>query len=70
MRAESNEILRVHDHTIITEEEAAKILEVGQWSLGKLFPGLTEDSAQQITLSAGHTRGGCKSSVDVARPPL
>ena len=52
-----NNIFRVHGHTILNEEAAAKTL-----------LGFTEDSAQQATLSAGQSGIGCKRLVDVLRP--
>ena len=59
----NNHIFRVHGHTILTEEVAAKTLdEVGQGSLKRLFPGFTEDSAQQAALSAGQSGLGSKHS--------
>ena len=40
-----NHILRVHGHTILQEQSAAAVCdEIGQRSLERLFPGLTEDS--------------------------
>ena len=42
-----NHIFKVHDHTIFTEEAAAKTFdEVGQGSVERLCTGFTEDSAQ------------------------
>ena len=43
----TNHILRVHDHTILQEKRAAEIHdEVGQRSLERFFPGITEDSSE------------------------
>ena len=42
--------------------------EVGQRSLERLFPGLTEDSMTQATLSAGQSGIGFKGARDVAAP--
>ena len=51
-----NHILRVHVRTILhEEEEAAKIFEVGQRSLERLFPSFTEDSTEQAALGAGRS---------------
>ena len=62
-------IFRVHRHAILEEESAAKTFdEVGLGSLERLFPGFTEDCAQQVALSAGQPGIGFKGSVDVARP--
>ena len=48
-----NHTLRVHGHTILQAKGAANIFdEVGQRSLERVFPGLTEDSSEQATLSA------------------
>ena len=45
--------LRVHGHTILLEEEAAKTSnEVVQRSLERPFPGFTEDCAEEAALSA------------------
>ena len=65
-----NHIVRVHGHTILTEEAAAKTVdEAGHGSLGRLCPGFAEDGAQQATLGAGQSGIGCKRSFDVSRPP-
>ena len=64
-----NHTSRVLGHMFLTEETAANTSdEVGQGSPERLFPGFTEDSAQQATLSAGQAGAGCKRSIDVARP--
>ena len=64
-----NHILRVHGHTILQEQRAAEINdEVVQRSLERLFPGLTEDSMTQATLSAGQSRIGFKRARDTAAP--
>ena len=64
-----NRILRVHGHTILQEQRAAEIYdEVGQRSLERLFPGLTEDSMTQATLSAGQSRIGHKRARGIATP--
>ena len=64
-----NHIFRVRGHTILNEEASAKTFAVvGQMSIERLFPGITEDSAQQATLSGGQSGIGCKRSVDVVRP--
>ena len=56
-----NHILRVQGHIILQEQRAAEIYdEVGQRSLERLFPGLTEDSMTQATLSAGQSGIGHK----------
>ena len=48
----------VHGHTILQEKRAAEIYdEVGQRSLERLFPGFTEDSSEQTTLSASRALG-------------
>ena len=47
-----NHILQVHGHTILQEKRGAEIFdEVGQRPLERLFPGFTEDSLTQATLS-------------------
>ena len=52
-----NHNLRVHGHTILQEQRAAEIYdEVGQRSPERRFPGFTEDSLVQATLSAGQTQ--------------
>ena len=46
----------MHGHAILNEEAATKIFDgVGERSLERLFPGFTEDSSQEITLSAGQS---------------
>ena len=56
-----NHVLRVHGHTILQEQRAAEIHdEVGQRSLERLFPGVTEDSTTQATLSVGQSELGSK----------
>ena len=60
-------ILGVHGHTILQEQEAAQIFDVGQRSLQRLFPGFTEDSSEQATLSASQSGTGYNSAQDVAR---
>ena len=46
----------VHDHAILQEKRAAEIFdEDGQRSLERLFPGFTEDSSEQATLSVRTT---------------
>ena len=53
----------------LQEQRAADIYdEVGQRSLERLFPGFTEDSMTQATLSAGHAVIGCKRARDIAAP--
>ena len=42
--------------------------EVGQGSPERRFPGFTEQSVQQATLSAGQSGIGCKRSADAALP--
>ena len=64
-----NHILRVHGHTILEEQSAAAVYdEIGQRSLKQLFPGLTEDSMTQATLSAGQSGFGFKRARDIAAP--
>ena len=64
-----NHILRVHGHTILQEQRATEIYdEVGQRSLERLFPGLTEDSMTQATLSAAQSGTGYKRERDIAAP--
>ena len=68
-RQQDHHILRVHGHAIVQEKEAAKIFEeVGQRSLERLFPGFTEDSSEQATLSTSQSGIGQKRARDVARP--
>ena len=56
-----------HGHTILQEQWAAEIYdEIGQRSLERLFPGLTEDSMMQATLSAGQSGIGYKRARDIA----
>ena len=65
----TNHFLRVHGHTILQEQRAADIHDgVGQRSLEKLFPGFTEDSMTQATLSAGQSGIGYKGVRDIATP--
>ena len=64
-----NHVLRVHGHTILQEQRAAEIYdEVGQRSLERLFPGLTEDRKTQATLSAGRSGIGYQRARDIAAP--
>ena len=64
-----NHILRVHGHTILHKKRAAEIYdEVGQMSLERLFPGFTEDSSVQATLSGGQSGRGYKRARDIAAP--
>ena len=59
----------MHGHTILQEQRAAEIYdEVGQRSLERLFPGFTEDSMTQATLSAGQSGIGYKRARDIAAP--
>ena len=47
---------RVRGQTLLQEKRTAEIFdEVGQRSLQRLFPGFTEDSLEQATLSAGQS---------------
>ena len=56
-----NHILRVNGHEILHEERAAQIFdEVGDRSLERLFPGFTEHSREQATLSESQSRIGYK----------
>ena len=65
----TNHILRVHGHTILQEQRAAAVYyEIGQRSLERLFPGLTEDSMTQATLSAGQSGIAFTSARDIAAP--
>ena len=58
-------ILRVHGHTILQEQRAAEIYEeVWLWSVEGPFPGTTEDSLVQATLSAGQSGIGHKKARD------
>ena len=51
-----NQIRRVHGHTIIQQQRVLEISDdVGQRSLERLFPGFTEESVTQATLSAGQS---------------
>ena len=62
-------LLRVHSQSILQEQRAAEIYdEVGQRSLKRLFPGFTEDSMTQFTLSAGQSGIGYKKTRDIAAP--
>ena len=62
-------ILRVHSHTIMQEKRAAEVYgELGQRSLEMLFPGFTEDSLVQATLTAGQSGIGYKRGRDIAAP--
>ena len=64
-----NHILRVHGHTIMEEQSAAEVYdEIGQRSPERLFPGPTEVSMTQATLSAGQSRIGFKRARDIAAP--
>ena len=64
-----NHILRVHGHKILEEQRAAAVYdEMGQRSLERLFPGLTEDSTTQATPSAGQSGSGFKRARDIAAP--
>ena len=54
-------------HTILQEQSAAAVYdEIGQRSFERLFPGLTEDSMTQATLSASPIRIGFKRARDIA----
>ena len=62
-------VLRVHGHPVLEEQRAAEIYdEIGQRSLERLVPGLTEDSMTQATLSAGQSGIGHKRARDIAAP--
>ena len=64
-----NHILRVHGHTILAEQNAAAVYEeIGQRSLERLFPGVTEDSMTQATLSASQSGIGFQRARDIAAP--
>ena len=64
-----NFFLRVHGHEIHHEEEAAQVFrEVADRSLERLFPGFTDESREQATLSASQSGIGYKRARDVARP--
>ena len=63
-----NHILRVHNHTILQEQRAEIFDEVGQRSLERLFPGFTEDSMLQATLSSGQFGIGYKRAREIAVP--
>ena len=59
----------MHDHAILQEKRAAEIFdEFGQKSLGRLFPGFTEDILEQATLSVGQSGPGYKRARDIAGP--
>ena len=65
----SESVLRVLGHTVLQEHRAAEIHdEIGQRSLERLFPGFTEDSMVQVTLSGGQSGIGYKRARDVASP--
>ena len=51
-----NHVFGVHGHMIMEEESAART-----GSLERFFPGFTEDSREQATLSADQSGIGCKS---------
>ena len=62
-----NHIPRAHGHTILQEQRAAEIYDEDvQRSLERLFPGLTEDSTIQATLSACGSGIGFKRARDIA----
>ena len=64
-----NHMLRVHGHTILEEQSADGAYdEIGQRSLERLFPGLTEDSTTQATLRAGQPGIGFKGARDISAP--
>ena len=64
-----NHLLRVHGHTILQEQRAAEIYdEIGQRSLERLFPSLTEDSMTQAALGVGQSGIGVKRPRDIAAP--
>ena len=57
----------VHGQTILQEKRAAEIYdEVGHSSLERLFPGFTEDSSEQATLSASQSDIRYKRARDIA----
>ena len=59
----------MHGHTILQEKRAAEIFdEIGQRSFERVFPGFTEDSLEQATLSAGQSGVGNKRARDVVGP--
>ena len=66
-----NPIFRVHGHTILTEEATAKTFDaVRQESLERLFPGFTEESTEQATLSGGQSWIGLQGQLMLlAKPP-
>ena len=56
-------------HRILEEQQAVAVYdEIGQRSLERLFPRLTEDSTTQTTLSAGQSAKGFKRARDIAAP--
>ena len=62
-------ILRVHGRKVLEEQSAAVVYdEIGQRSLERLFPSLTEDSMTQATLSASRSGIGFKRARDIAAP--
>ena len=64
-----NHILRVHGRKILEEQSAAVVYdEIGHRSPERLFPGLTEDSMTQATLSASQSGIGFKRARDIAAP--
>ena len=64
-----NHTLRVHGHTILQEQRAAEVYdEIGQRSLERLSPSLTEDSMTQATLSSGQSGTGYTRARDIAGP--
>ena len=63
-----NHIFRERGHAVFQWKRRSKLLiKLDKWSLERLYPGLTEDCAQQAALSTCQPRIGCKESV-VARP--
>ena len=68
---QTDDLLRVHGHTILQEREAAKVLdEVRQRSLERPLPGFTEDRSEHATLSASQSSIGYRRAWDVGRPSI
>ena len=63
-----NHILWVHGHNPGGEKRCSVHDEIGQRSLERPFPVLTEDSTTQATHSAGQSRLGFKRARDIAAP--
>ena len=65
-----NHILRIHSHTILEEQSVAAVChEIGQRTLERLFPILTEDGMTQATFSTSQSGIGSRER-ETSQPQL